>query len=144
MFISYDYGPTRERCSLLPLAQVLRDYIAYRNVISEPNLNSGLVKKVQDARHVGCSTEFEGQVIKAISLPNGPMKKRSLQDALATLTAEAVPLDRDFILPQILAYAREHGKALKVPAKKADEAGPSTTEGALVPAAAGLSSSGPA
>ncbi len=104
MFIRYDYGPTRERCSLLPLTQVLRDYIAYRNVIAEPNLNSGLVKKVQEARHVGCSTEFEGQVIKATSLPNGPMKKRSLQDALATLTADEVPLDQVFILPQILFF----------------------------------------
>jgi hypothetical protein len=87
--------------------ELLADYRTYREVLGDLTLNSGMVRKAEEARWKGKSTVFEGMVVKSMSMSAGLTKKKYLQNALRILTENQVPIV-DFVLPMLMEYAREH------------------------------------
>ena len=119
----------------------MEEYNEYKKVLEQPDLNSGLLRKCLEAKWKGKATEFEGNVVKSMSMSAG-LTKKMLQMALGLLTSAAVPVDL-FVLPQLLSYAQEHSAGPKggAPSKPSEDV-EAAAAGAIVSASeAGAESS---
>ncbi len=76
-------------------------------MIGDQTLNKGLFDKANEAKWKGKATDFEGIVVKSMSISAGLAKQKMLQQALKGLSTLGVPVDI-YVLPQLLQYAQEH------------------------------------
>ena len=76
----------------------------------------GLINKCHDSIWKGCATEFEGLVIKTLTMPVSLTKRSMLQGYLQQLTADGVP--DILVLDQLLAYAKENSSGTSATLKK--------------------------
>ncbi len=92
-------------------------------MILDKDVNSGLVKKCKDSRWKGYSTDFEGIIVKSMSMASGISKKKMLQTALQTLSSSKVLIGEGdtFVHPLLLSYCKEQSSKGKT--GKAEDGG---------------------
>ena len=122
---------------------MLGEYREFRKQINEPEVNSGLVRKCEASRWRGAATIFEGATIKSMGMATGLSKKKLLQQALRTMTDAGTPATSEYVLPQLLAYAREHGGSTKavVSGTKPEPSGRSVADASTAIVSTGSSAS---